>query len=525
MSLTERFYNHLSIFDVSLALLGLFLVCCLREKLTNKHGPMLWPVFGITPEFFFHINDVYGWVTKSLKNGRGTFLHRGIWLDGSYGAVTCVPANVEYMLKTNFKNFPKGSFYKHRFSDLLEDGIFNTDDASWKEQRRIILTEMHSTKFMEHSFQTIHHLVKKKLLKVMESFARSQKAFDLQDVLLRLTFDIICTAGLGDDPETLAADLPKVPFAKAFEEATESTLFRFMIPPFIWRTMKFLDIGYERSLRKAIEVVHGFVNKMIVDRISKIKEEETLDNRFDVLTRIVQIESQRKGNEIDPSTIRFFRQFCTSFILAGRDTSSVAVSWFFWVIQKHPQVENKIISEIKEILRQRGDTPTCKNESLFTVRELNNMVYLQAALSETLRLYPPIPMEMKQAVEDDVFPDGTFIRKGSRIYFSIYAMGRMESVWGKDCEMFRPERWINQAGQFVNIEQFKFVVFNAGPRLCIGKTFAFLQMKMIAASLLWRYSIKVVQDHVVVPRFTTNFYMKYGLKVNIKPRSLEEKKI
>jgi fatty acid omega-hydroxylase len=98
------------------------------------------------------------------------------------------------------------------------------------------------------------------------------------------------------------------------------------------------------------------------------------------------------------------------------------------VIQKHPEVENKIICEIREILRQRGDSPTSKNESLFTVKELNNMVYLQAALSETLRLFPPIPMEMKQAIEDDVLPDGTFVRKGSRVYFSIYAMGRMESI-------------------------------------------------------------------------------------------------
>ncbi|KFK43581.1 hypothetical protein AALP_AA1G144900 [Arabis alpina] len=520
MSLTELLYNHLSIFDVALALLGLFVFCCLHEKLTNKHGPTLWPVFGITLEFFCNINDVYGWVTRSLKKWRGTFLYRGIWLDGSYGAVTSVPANVEYMLKTNFKNFPKGTFFKDRFSDLLEDGIFNADGESWKEQRRVIITEMHSTGFMEHSFQTTQHLVKKKLLKVMESFARSQEAFDLQDVLLRLTFDIICIAGLGDDPETLAAELPQVPFAKAFEEATESILFRFMIPPFIWKPMKFLDIGYERCLRKSVEVVHDFVDKMIVDRICKLKEEEELDNRSDVLTKIIKIESHKNGDQIDPSTIRFFRQFCTSFILAGRDTSSVALSWFCWAIQKHPEVENKIICEIREILRQREDSPTSKTESLFTVRELNKMVYLQAALSETLRLYPPIPMEMKQAIEDDVFPDGTFIRKGSRVYFSIYAMGRMESIWGKDCEMFRPERWI-QAGQFVSEGQFKYVVFNAGPRLCLGKTFAYLQMKMIAASVLLRYSIKVVQDHVVVPRITTNLYMKYGLKVTTTPRSLE----
>jgi len=200
------------------------------------------------------------------------------------------------------------------------------------------------------------------------------------------------------------------------------------------------------------------------------------------------------------------------------------------LITKHPEVETKILHEIREILNQReknkyklDETGEKESSRHFTVKELNDMVYLQAALSESLRLYPPIPMEMKQATEEDVFPDGTFLRKGSRVYFSVYAMGRMESIWGKDCEMFKPERWI-QGGQYVSDDQFKYVVFNAGPRLCLGKTFAYLQMKMVAASILLNYSIKVDQDHVVVPRVTTTLYMKHGLKVRITPRSLEEKK-
>ncbi|XP_024007483.1 cytochrome P450 86B1 isoform X2 [Eutrema salsugineum] len=499
MPLIDRISAHLCLQDVSIALLSLFLFCCLRAKLTNKGGPIQWPVFGITPEFFFHIHDVYGWITRCLTRSQGTFPYQAIWFSGSYGAMTSVPANVEYMLKTNFKNFPKGDFYKERFSDLLEEGIFNTDGESWKEQRRIIITEMHSTRFVEHSFQTTRDLIQRKLLKVMENFSTSQEAFDLQEILLRLTFDNICIAGLGDDPGTLDDDLPEVPFAKAFEEATESTLFRFMIPPFLWKPMRFLDLGYEKGLRKA--------------------------NKSDVLSRLILIESHKRGNENDRFTVKFFRQFCTSFILAGRDTSSVALTWFFWLMTKHPEVENKILGEIREILRQREnnleseDTKSC----VFTVKELNDMVYLQAALSECLRLYPPIPMEMKQATEEDVFPDGTFLRKGSRVYFSIYSMGRMESIWGKDCEMFKPERWI-QGGQYVSDDQFKYVVFNGGPRLCLGKTFAYLQMKMVVASILLNYSIKVDQDHVVIPRVTTTLYMKHGLKVRIMPRSMEKKK-
>ncbi|CAF2042296.1 hypothetical protein BRARA_I02172 [Brassica rapa] len=526
MSLLDRISAHLCLQDVSIALLGLFLFSCLRAKLTNKGGPIQWPVFGITPEFFLQAHDVYGWVTRCLTNSQGTFPYQGIWFSGSYGAMTSVPANIEYMLKTNFKNYPKGEFYKERFRDLLEEGIFNADDESWKEQRRIIITEMHSTRFVDHSFHTTRELIEMKLFKVMESFSKSQKAFDLQEILLRLTFDNICIAGLGNDPGTLDVDLPQVPFAKAFEEATESTMFRFMIPPFLWKPMKFFDLGYEKGLRKAVETVHGFIDKMVVDRIKMLKDEGTLErNKSDVLSRLILIESHKRGNDNDRFTVKFFRQFCTSFILAGRDTSSVGLSWFFWLITKHPEVENKILQEITEILSQRDkmrsvDESCCRH---FTVKELNDMVYLQAALSESLRLYPPIPMEMKQATEEDVFPDGTFLEKGSRVYFSIYAMGRMKSIWGEDCEMYKPERWI-QGGQYVSDDQFKYVVFNGGPRLCLGKTFAYLQMKMVAASILLNYSIKVDQGHLVEPRVTTTLYMKHGLNVRIMKRSLEEKK-
>ena len=104
-----------------------------------------------------------------------------------------------------------------------------------------------------------------------------------------------------------------------------------------------------------------------------------------------------------------------------------------------------------------------------------------------------------------------------KILFSLYAMGRMKFIWGEDCLEFKPERWLED-GQFVSENQFKYVVFNAGPRLCLGKKFAYMQMKMVAASILLRYEVKVVEGHKVDPKLTTTLYMKHGLLVTIKPR-------
>lgn len=126
-----------------------------------------------------------------------------------------------------------------------------------------------------------------------------------------------------------------------------------------------------------------------------------------------------------------------------------------------------------------------------------------------------------QVVEDDKFPDGTVLKKGTKVIYAIYAMGRMEAIWGKDCREFKPERWLRD-GRFMSESAYKFTAFNGGPRLCLGKDFAHYQMKFVASSILYRYHVKVVKDHPVVPKLALTMYMKHGLKVNLLKRQGSE---
>jgi fatty acid omega-hydroxylase len=232
------------------------------------------------------------------------------------------------------------------------------------------------------------------------------------------------------------------------------------------------------------------------------------------LSRLIEIENTGQGKKLQFPD-KYFRDLCVNFILAGRDTTSVALAWFFWLVHSNPEVENRILREINDILSLR-ETQT-KNEIIFTMEELNKMVYLHAALSESLRLYPSVPIEMKEVAEDDVLPDGSIVKKGARVFYCIFSMGRMDSIWGQNCLEFKPERWIRD-GKFVSENQFNYAVFNAGPRLCLGKKFAYMQMKMVAASILLRYSVKVIEGHDASPKMTTTLYMKNGLLVTLMPR-------
>jgi hypothetical protein len=185
-SATQWIYTHSSFWDVSMALLGLFVFQCINDRLTNK-GPMLWPVLGIIPTMFLHVNDMNNFVTRALSKAGGTFHHKGMWMGGAYGIVTADPSSIEYMLKTNFKNFPKGKYFRERFQDLLGDGIFNADDELWREQRQAVRAEMHSSRFIEHSLRTMKDLVHQKLLKLTDIFFKYRvKSFKILQIYYKI---------------------------------------------------------------------------------------------------------------------------------------------------------------------------------------------------------------------------------------------------------------------------------------------------------------------------------------------------
>nr|XP_043608690.1 cytochrome P450 86B1-like [Erigeron canadensis] len=509
-------YSHLWFSDIAKAMSIIFIVNSILQRLTTK-GPMIWPFLGIYPTATLYIINFYERGTNALIKYGGTIYFRGVWMGGTFGYITCDPVKVEYMLKTNFKNFPKGKAYKERFYDFLGDGIFNADDELWRMQRRVANSEMHSTRFIKFSMESIKSLVHDRLLKVLE--AKKGSVIDLQDVLLRFTFDNTCAVAFGVDSGCLAVDLPETPFAKAFEKVTFASLMRFLVPRYVWKPMKYFRVGFEKTLHESAKIVHDFSEKTVRERKMELlsnKDETNGSSRCDLLSRLIIMEQDKK--EVFFSD-KLLQDFCISFILAGRDTSSVGLSWFFWLIAKNPSVETRILEELHNIIQQRED-PNKENQEniVFTEEELKKMVYLQAAISESLRLYPPVSFDFKEPLEDDIFPDGTVVKKGARVIYSIYVMARMESLWGKDCCEFRPERWIKD-GEFVSQSQFKYTVFNAGPRLCVGKKFAYMQMKMVVASVLLRYSLKLVEGHKVCPKVNTTLYMLYGLLVRMEPRA------
>lgn len=146
-------------------------------------------------------------------------------------------------------------------------------------------------------------------------------------------------------------------------------------------------------------------------------------------------------------------------------------------------------------------------------RAVQEMDYIHAVMSETLRLHPPVPEELKFAAEDCTLPTGVEIKKGMGLIIPAWAKARCPWIWGDDCMEFNPSRFIG-----THYNNFRFFSFNAGPRLCLGKNFAYLEVKQACARLLRMFDFELVPDQEITYVFAFTLQMKNGLKVRVKPR-------
>jgi cytochrome P450 len=364
--------------------------------------------------------------------------------------------------------------------------------------------------------QVVQDKVEKGLVPVLDRVSSLGIEVDLQDVFQRFTFDNICLMVLGFDTNCLSIEFPNVAYEKAFDQIEESVFSRHIVPESIWKLQRWLQLGEEKKLSKAWKVLDQFVYNCISSKreeLSKDTAQKSKEANFDLLTAYIEQDGGAETVGFTKFSNKFLRDAAFNLMLAGRDTVSAGLTWLLWLVATHPSVEAKIVEEIRDHL-------LVNNEIKWGIDELNKLVYLHGAICESLRLFPSVPFEHKYAVQSDILPSGHHISPSTRLLYSAYTMGRMEGIWGGDCLEFKPERWISEQGRIVHVPSYKFIAFNAGPRTCLGKDMSFIQMKIVASSIIWNYRVQVVEGHPVLPSISIILHMKHGLKVRVTRRDL-----
>jgi len=427
--------------------------------------------------------------------------------------VTRSPEVVQLALGDKFESFEKGPIFHASFSPLLGDGIFNTDGNQWKFQRKIASQIFSSRSLRDHMTVCFsrhsHHLLanleaERSRGAAGKGVGAGGKYFDMQDKFYRFTFDSIGEIAFGAAMNCLQSDT--VPFAEAFDYLQEYAQFQ-LTSPFSWLERNIGAVPVVGKLlfpkcsvaQKKLVLLNGFA----ADIVSKRLVDPSCGSKNDLLSQFITYSQQ--GMEHSASiTPGFLRDVITNFIIAGRDTTAVAMSWCVHLISTHPDVQAKLLEEVDTVLQGNA----------IDYNTANNMPYLRAVIHEALRLSPPVPVDLKQCVETTALPGGKVIKKGQILIYGIYAMGRDKSRWGADAEQFKPERFLGARKRTA----FEYPVFNAGPRLCLGQVMALLEATMCLATLYQNYTFVSDPTQKVTYGVTVTLPVCDGLRVAAVPR-------
>jgi cytochrome P450 len=165
-----------------------------------------------------------------------------------------------------------------------------------------------------------------------------------------------------------------------------------------------------------------------------------------------------------------------NFLIAGRDTTALLLSWFFYQLADHPDIEARIIAEMDTVLSEEGEV---------TFDSMKRLVYLQQVIQESLRIYPSVPFNGFTALKDDVLPGGYFVPKDTYVVYSAYILHRRPDLF-PDPLTFDPDRFERKPPK-----PFEYMAFHGGPRECLGREMAFLEAKIMIVTLLGRFRMRM----------------------------------
>ncbi|KAF8109577.1 hypothetical protein N665_0094s0044 [Sinapis alba] len=508
ISLTEVFMAIIFCF--------IFLHCLLFKKHHNRFLRN-WPVLGMLPGLLVELYRIYDFTVEVLENTNLTFLFKGPWFSGMDMLVTVDPANIHYMLSSNFYNYTKGTDFKEVF-DAFGDSILTTESEAWKNLRKASQVMINHHGFQKLSVSTTLSKLKDGLVPLLDRFAEEGTTVDLQDVFGRFMFDTTLVTVTGcDDPRSLSFEMPEVESAKALHDIGEGILYRHVKPRLLWKLQNWFGLGTEKKMKEANATFDRVCEKYISAKREEIaRSKEIINKSEDILTSHLKLDAT-KYNLSSSIDDKFLRDTILTFILAGRDTIASVLTWFFWLLSENPNVLNKIRQEVDTNLPRRSSSRS--SDYYDPTEQFKKLVYLHAALCETMRLYPPVPIERVSPVRSDELPSGHKVEANSKILILIYALGRMKAVWGEDASEFKPERWISaETGMLRHEPSFKFLAFNAGPRTCLGKKIAMLLMKAVVVEILQNFDIEVAESQIIEPGPHLILSMKHGFRVSVTKR-------
>ncbi|MCD0468469.1 cytochrome P450 [Flavobacterium sp. JAS] len=365
----------------------------------------------------------------------------------------------QYILQKNQKNYHKSKFQSVYLSKYLGKGLLTVDGDFWLKQRRLIQPAFHKQK-MNQLVENMNRTIALELEGLAE-----EKSIDLFPVMSQLAFNVVAKSLF-----QLSISEEKLNRIKFIIEEVQNFLIKeIRLPHKVWW---FTLSGQVKKHLGLAEENNKIIKEIIDERISS-KEDIN-----DLLNMLLETRYEDTGEGMSVSQL--VDEIKILFI-AGHETTANALTFTLYLLGRNPEVQEQIFKEITEVETQTSDI----------VEQLQNMLYTNAVLNESMRLYPPAWITDRQNVEDDTIAEYN-IKKGTLIGVSFYELHRNPKYW-ENPEEFNPERFLGE--QKKQSMQY-FYPFGAGPRMCIGSGFAIYEMCLTLSQIVKKYVIKADKDVV-----------------------------
>lgn len=404
-----------------------------------------------------------------------------------FGPFTAVavfhPDGVQRVLQDNHTNYTKDTRTYATVRELAGNGLLTSDGDFWLRQRRLMAPAFH-----QQRINTLAEMICGEASAVLEGWepvARGERPIDVAHEMMRLALSVATLALFGSkvhDPDgVLPANIPPL---------MRDTAFRFEHP---FYPPRWVPAPRNREFNAAL----AKLDRVVYDLISERRKHQ--GDHEDLLAMLMRAQD---GDDAEKMTDKQLRDEVVTLLLAGHDTTAIALSWTLYFLSLHPDVETRLRGEVDGVLSGRRPT----------LADLPRLTCTRMVLDEAMRLRPPAWLIERRAVADDEI-GGYRIPAGTTLALSQYVTHRHPEFW-EDPERFDPERFAPERSEAR--PRYAYFPFGGGPRQCIGKSLALLETHLVLPMILQRYRLELEPGREVRTEPELSLRLRGGLWMRVR---------
>lgn len=384
------------------------------------------------------------------------------------------PDAAREVLVTDARHYDKPFITKQVLSDSAGKGLFTNDGEPWKRQRKLVSPAFHTQRIAAYADVMVDYAQR------MTSHWSEGKPLDIEHEMTALTMSIVSktlfNVDIADETSELGETITTV------LSVINKRFNRLIALP------RWLPVKENREMRAGLAKLNGIIDSFIGEW------RRTGEDRGDLLSMLLMAQDDDDGSGMSDQQVH---DEAVTLFVAGHETTAMTLIWVWYLLSQHPDIEARLHAELAAVLGGRAPT----------FADLDKLVYTEMVVKEALRLYPPA-WAISRGANQDTTLGGYPVKQGMSVMINVYGMHR-DARFFADPERFDPERFRPENEK--HIAKYAYIPFGAGPRVCIGNSFAMMEATLIVATLAQRFTLSHAPGHVAEPERVFTLRPKYGM--------------